>query len=349
MRRVSTAVVALAVLAALVWGGWWAVSRVQGSDSVGEGGPIRVTAEVEVRTLERTVSTRGVMGFQADEPVIAAGSGRMTAVWVSTGSVLKAGDRAVEIDGRPMIAVEGSRPLFRDLAAGDEGPDVRWLQAILEAAGYLSIEPDGRFGSATEAALQAWQEDHGVPELDGAFRVDDWLVGHWPQRVGQVMVTTGGFVSPGSKLFVPTARRPSVSIELTPSDRLLVRPGDPARVEVAATGERARGTVEELDVTPVTLDDGSLAYPGSVVLRRGVEAPEGTQVQMTIIVERAEDVLTVPISSLVSDAGGGAAVRVVRSSGSVATVSVELGLSEGAWVEVVSGLSGDERVLVAAQ
>jgi hypothetical protein len=346
LRRVLAVVLALAVVAALGWGGWWAVSRMQRSDSSNTESPIRVTAEVEVRTLERTVATRGVTGFKAADPVVAGGSGRVTALFVSTGSIVRAGDRVLEIEGRPMVAVEGSRPFWRDLAEGATGPDVESLQGILRKSGYLSFEPDGTFGSGTEAALKDWQEDHSFPEADGTFRVDDWLVGRWPQRVGQVMVRTGRFVSPGGELFVPTARRPSVSIELTPSDRLLVRRGDPVQVDVAATGSTTRGTVEALGVAPITQDDGSIVYEGTVVVGP-LDAPEGTQVPVTIVVDRAEEVLAVPVASLVSDRDGGPAVRIVLPDRSVETVSVELGLSEGAWVEVVSGLRGDERVLVA--
>jgi multidrug efflux pump subunit AcrA (membrane-fusion protein) len=70
-------------------------------------------------------------------------------------------------------------------------------------------------------------------------------------------------------------------------------------------------------------------------------------VRVTIIVDRVVDVVAVPLASLVSDADGSAAVQVVRADGIVETVPVELGLSEGAWVEIVSGLDGDEQVLVA--
>lgn len=349
LRRAVMISLALAVLAALAVGAWWAVSGVKGSSSANSEDPIRVTAEVEVRTLERTVVTRGVAGFEAAEPMTAAGSGRVTAVWVASGSVVKAGDRIVEIEGRPMVAVEGARPFWRDLAEGDSGPDVESLQEILEASGYLSFDPDGTFGSGTKAALQAWQEDLRLPEPDGVFRVDDWLVGRWPRRVGQVMVRVGGFVNPGSELFVPTDRRPSVSIEMTPSDRLLVSRGDKVRVEVAASGSTARGIIEDLGVTPITRDDGSIVYKGTVVLKGRLDAPEGTQVPVTIVVDRAVDTLAVPVASLVSDGDGGPAVRVARAKGSVETVSVELGLSEGAWVEVVSGLRGDERVVVAEE
>lgn len=346
-RRLLTIVFVFVMLIALGWGGWWAVSRMQPPVSVDEGEPIRVTSRVEVRTLQRTVTTRGVVGFQASEPMVAGGSGRVTGVYVSAGSMVEAEDRILEIEARPMVAMRGSRPLWRDLAVGAEGPDVELLQKGLESLGYLSFEPDGVFGSATKAALQKWQTDHGFPDPDGAFRVDDWLVGKWPRRVGQVMVRASEFVNPGAELFAPSEENPSVTIELTPSDRLRLSRGDPARVEVAATATTVDGVVDELEVTPETRDDGSVFYEGTVVVKEPLDVPEGTQVSVTMIVDRAKEVLAVPLASLVSDADGRPAVQVVSADGAVEAVPVKLGISEGAWVEVVSGLSGDEKVLVA--
>ena len=337
----------MAVVALVGYAGWWAASRVQRSELAEGRGLIRVSADVERQTLARTVTTRGVIGFQGAQPLTAAGSGRVTALRVSTGTIVRPGRRVMEIQGRPMVAVEAARPFFRDLSEGDTGADVRWLQGILRRAGYLSFEPDGTFGSGTKAALESWQEDHGFPDPDGAFRVDDWLVSRWPCRVGQVMVRVGSFVSAGAELFVPTERTPSVSIELTPSDRLLVDRRDPAQVELAATDSTAEGTVTQVGVSPVPEEDGSVLYQGTVSIEGLLEAPEGTEVQVEIVVERAKDVLTVPVASLVSDRDGGAAVKVFHPDDSVATVSVEVGLSEGAWVEIVAGLAGDERVLVA--
>lgn len=348
VRRILLSVLVLLVLAGLAWAAWWVVSRAELSvESEEASDPIRVTASAETRTLERTVTTRGVFGFGAGRQITAGGQGRVTGVSVSVGSIVKAGDVVLEVEGRPMVAMEGARPLWRDLAQGDRGPDVEILQMVLAEQGYLAFDPDGRFGGATRTGLRAWQEDHGFTEADGEFRIDDWLVDSWPGRIGQIMVATGGFLQPGSPLFSVTGEDPSVSVELIPSDRLRVSPGDSARVEVPATGRMVDGTVDSVEVSPVTLDDESVVYPGTIVIDEDLEAPEGTQVRVTIIVDRAVDVVAVPLASLVSDADGSAAVRVVRADGIVETVPVELGLSEGAWVEIVSGLDGDEQVLVA--
>lgn len=347
IRALSIVLIVAAVMTALGWGGWRALSSRQPSGSADGDDPVRATAEVQVRTLERTVATRGVVGYALRETVIAAGSGRVTSVRVSPASVVESGKRVFEINGRPAVAVEGSTPLWRDLAIGAVGPDVALLQRVLEADGYLSFAPDGRFGDGTRAALEAWQEDHGFPIPDGVLRVNDWLVADWPRRVGQVHARIGGFVNPGSELLTLTGRDPAVSFELTPSDRVRVKRGDRARVEVAATAQTIQGAVREVEITPKTLEDGSLVYPGTLVVDERLDVPQGTQVSVTIIVERAKDALVVPLASLVSDGEGGPAVVVTRRDGSLETVSVELGLSEGAWAEVVSGLSGDETVVVA--
>ena len=50
----------------------------------------------------------------------------------------------------------------RNLTQGDSGEDVRSVQARLIALGYLSGSADGQYGSATVAAMQAFQQMNGL-------------------------------------------------------------------------------------------------------------------------------------------------------------------------------------------
>lgn len=54
----------------------------------------------------------------------------------------------------------------RLLSAGSEGPDVRTLQAILDARDYGSLEVSGRFDAATAAAVRRFQREAGLA-IDG--------------------------------------------------------------------------------------------------------------------------------------------------------------------------------------
>ena len=65
---------------------------------------------------------------------------------------------------------------IRNLGIDDEGNDVRSLQGILEANGYdLSYcgGCDGIFGEGTEAAVQEYQQEHGL-EDDGVVGPKTW-------------------------------------------------------------------------------------------------------------------------------------------------------------------------------
>ena len=63
------------------------------------------------------------------------------------------------------------------LAFGSEGAAVRQMQQWLRESGTAGrLEPDGRFGAQTEAALRAFEESIGST-VDGSVTVgsDDWL------------------------------------------------------------------------------------------------------------------------------------------------------------------------------
>jgi HlyD family secretion protein len=86
--------------------------------------------------------------------------------------------------------------------------------------------------------------------------------------------------------------------------------------------------------TEITIED---AVPA---LRPGMSA------SVEILVAQLDDVHYVPVQSIFLD--GGKTVAFVRSRGAVATRAVEVGLDDGKLVEVRSGLSAGEIVLLSA-
>lgn len=53
---------------------------------------------------------------------------------------------------------------YADLQRGSSGEDVSALQQMLYDMGYLSEEPDGKFGARTEAAVKEYQQSVGLEE-----------------------------------------------------------------------------------------------------------------------------------------------------------------------------------------
>jgi hypothetical protein len=86
---------------------------------------------------------------------------------------LHPGDLVVEVSGRPVIALPGMVPAYRDLGLGDQGTDVRQLRAALCTTGALHIGcqdvPD-EFDAVTAQALAALYQQLGYPRPRVAHR-----------------------------------------------------------------------------------------------------------------------------------------------------------------------------------
>ncbi|MFF5633726.1 peptidoglycan-binding protein [Streptomyces sp. NPDC012825] len=131
--------------------------------------PSLLTAPVEHRVLTSSVITRGeVVAEQMVEvtPRGAAGEGGtgpvITKVPVRPGDTVRAGQVLMEVSGRPVFALEGTLPVYRDLRPGTTGDDVRQLQQALRKIGH-DTAPDaaGGFGTGTKNALNSFYASLG--------------------------------------------------------------------------------------------------------------------------------------------------------------------------------------------
>ncbi|MEZ5190014.1 MAG: peptidoglycan-binding domain-containing protein [Schumannella sp.] len=159
-RRTGLRVAALLVAgAALVASGWMLAglfeSPQQREAAASAPDPGDVTAQVERGDLADTLTVNGtVERVSRVELPLPAGTGPsvITARPIADGGSLTQGRPVIEVNGRPVIAIAGAFPLYRDLGPGTKGADVRALQKALNAAGY-PVEVDGRFGAGTAQAL----------------------------------------------------------------------------------------------------------------------------------------------------------------------------------------------------
>ncbi|MFD9266361.1 peptidoglycan-binding protein [Streptomyces goshikiensis] len=111
-----------------------------------------LTAEVERRVLAETVVTRGTV--VADQSVTVAPPGVVTKLPLKAGDPVAAGRLLAEVSGRPVFALRGAVPMYRDLVPGATGDDVAQVQAALRELGHgTGTDPKGVFGPGTKAAL----------------------------------------------------------------------------------------------------------------------------------------------------------------------------------------------------
>lgn len=194
----------------------------------------------------------------------------------AVGDVIEQGDTVFEIDGQPIIAIEGTVPPYRDLRDESDnlvGDDVAQLEAMLEdvgAVGESGLTVDDEFTSTTAdvlAALQAWV---GADD-DGELELGEYIVIDGPQVVGEIAVEIGvtlaeqtpvvRFVDGGETEGDDVAQLQVALVELGVADDLRT---DGVFDEATAAAVRELQSAAGLEV------DGSLAFgelvfiPGSV-------------------------------------------------------------------------------------
>ena len=182
---------------------------------------------------------------------------------------------------------------------------------------------------------------------DVIFLPGDMVVASWPARIGTVSVDDGEFILLGQEVLTLTEPDFTITLTLNPTDRGNLEVGMAVEVEIQASDEEAvPGVILELDETATVTGDGSERYEGVIETFDVLDAVDGASVNVDVTREEKVDVITVPVAAVLQDGQGNDVVRVVLVDGTTTQVQIETGLSEGAFVEVTEGLTGDELVLV---
>ena len=182
---------------------------------------------------------------------------------------------------------------------------------------------------------------------DVLFLPGDMVVASWPARIGTVSVDDGEFILLGQQVLTLTEPDFTITLTLSPTDRGNLEVGMEVEVEIQASDQDAvPGVILELDETATVAADGSERYEGVIQTFEDLDAVDGANVNVDVTREEKIDVITVPVAAVLQDGQGNDVVRVVLTDGTTRQVQVKVGLSEGAYVEITEGLSGEELVLV---
>ncbi|WP_157253019.1 peptidoglycan-binding domain-containing protein [Nonomuraea typhae] len=143
--------------------------------------PSLVTAPVERRKLTSTVTVSGTLTYGSPLPVSLAGmvggngggggpagaGANGAAQRVTTApkpGPIRKGQVLMQVNGRPVFALQGKKPMYRPLVPGTEGDDVKQLQRALR------VRVSGVFDAATVAAVKRWYARRGYkaqePDLE---------------------------------------------------------------------------------------------------------------------------------------------------------------------------------------
>jgi len=304
--------------------------------------------EVVERDLARTEELDGTIGHGDSSALVLAATGTLTAL-PAAGTVLTQGSTVVEVDGAPVIALEGSFPFWRTLGPGvEDGKDVLQLEYVLAALGYAAehdMTVDDEWTSATTEAVEDFQSDHGQDD-DGTIDLGELVVIPGPVRVDAVSGVVGQAAAEAG--ITVTAPERSVSVDLAVEDADLLTVDDEVEVELP-TGDVRRGRVTAIGAAEVgdTESGGTTSLPVTIVLDADdASLADGTPVEVHVDVVAAEDVLAVPVEAVLALAEGGYAVEVDDGTGTRRLVAVELGVFADGLVEVSGELAVGHQVVV---
>lgn len=311
--------------------------------------PKPVTVNAELTTLTSDLRLNGTLSYGAS--IALPGRGGTITRLPAAGEVIGVGQSLYEVDGKPVIAMRGDRPFWRDLGPGvEDGPDVRQLEQALADLGFgKDMTIDDEFTGVTEANVKAWQKSLGVAK-DGVVTLGDAVaITAASVRVESVTATLGDPAAASPLTYTSTTLRVVAKLteaqarEILPATKVTVILPDGTEVPATVTAVDPGGqpTGKEGETTPATanveLDDPAVAE--GIGLRA---------VKVVFAASEVKDALVVPVTALVATTDGGYAVDVLGKGGKVTRVAVEVGLIADTRVQVTGGdLAAGDAVVVA--
>ena len=302
-------------------------------------------AKAEKRDLTRTEDFDGRVGHGTQEALKLTGSGTITGL-PTIGDVVQFGHPIAEVDGEPVLLLQGSRPAWRELGPNTtNGEDVRQLEAALVAMGYADpteMTVDDDWDSDTTAAVKAMQGLNGMP-VDGRLGTDEIVFSSDVVRIAKVAGTLGD--TAGAAGIEVSGLDQSVTATVKSSKVKLFEVGKPVTVTMPNDDE-IDGTVASIGES-VAADDGSISYPVEITTT-ALDVDDGTTVDIELDVVSAADAIAVPAEAVLALAEGGYAVEVPDSTALTGTrlVRVKLGEFADGWVQVTGDVKAGDQVVV---
>ncbi|MGH8874155.1 MAG: HlyD family efflux transporter periplasmic adaptor subunit, partial [Acidimicrobiia bacterium] len=266
------------------------------------------TVVVERRLIRSEIVARGTVVFEKQRKLALAGilglpgSAPVVTRTPSVGDEVQAGGVLIEVAYRPVILLEGERPLVRDLGPGDEGPDVEALQRALAHIDLL--EPtgiDGRYGVETGRAVEDLYGRIGYPPPRSSLPMAEvMLLPGTPVTIREVLAHPGQSAAPPTELLRVSGSAAHMVVGVRPFELSEIAVGARVRIHDELSDRVVEGSVSSLGSDP---DGDTGLIPVEVAIDGGLA--EGRDYRVVLEVEASDGpVLAVPETALYAGSGG---------------------------------------------
>lgn len=220
----------------------------------------------------------------------------------------------------------------------------------LSYSGNLNLIDNATYSASSSTEVRKVYVSAGddVQEGDKLIRLmnGETIEAEFDGRVNTINVEEGDEVNAGEGLVqVADFTHMRVTIRVDEYDIADVAVGQKCTVTVTATEETFESEIDTIDY--VSASGGNVAYYSAVCY---VDVDEGIypgmQVTVSIPQEEAENVVVLKMDALSFDATNSAFVYMYNDEGILEEVSVEVGVSNGNYVEIKSGIQEGDTVYV---
>ncbi|MFB2580699.1 efflux RND transporter periplasmic adaptor subunit [Herbiconiux sp. P15] len=360
--RVRTWVIAGAAVVIIAGGGTtWAVLA-SSSGAEAQTAPATASVAASLETLEKTIDSSGTLAPTVQEDVDFAVAGTVTAVNVTAGQTVAAGDVLATVDTLTVQAdalaaqatLARAQATLASAEADDDGSDESAAQIASDQAAVDEAQ------AAADKAAAAIADATLVAPVAGLVTSVNLEVGDTTTGSGSASGSTGtsgsaatgatgstGTTTSTAQFTIVSTDSWQVSLSIGETDLANVAVDD--QVELSTDdGTAFFGTVSEVGMLPSTTS-GAAAYPVTVAVTGSPEGlHDGISVTASIVYERRTDVLTVPSAAVSTDADGASTVTVVDAEGTETVTPVTVGETVDSLTEITEGIAEGDLVQVTS-
>lgn len=293
------------------------------------------TLRVASGPIRSVLTTHGLIEPLLEVDVAAQTAGKVTAVLFKEGQTVKAGQPLVRLDERTVRAQLAAAKATSDHDRTALERSMRLAQKGIKSA--AAVDDSRSTLASSQANEQARAVDLSLMTIAAPFS----------GVVGPAKVEIGSFVAAGQAVVHLVDRsRLRVSFRLPEKLKPQLRTGLPVEVSAESIGNRVlKGTVTLLDPT-VEPDSRSVLLRADLD-KAGQDIDPGLFVRIGIILRERSEVLQLPRQALLASLAGTFVYRI--ENGFAHRVRITTGEREGERVEVVSGLTAGDEVVVTGQ
>jgi cobalt-zinc-cadmium efflux system membrane fusion protein len=281
---------------------------------------------------------------QAQFAVGAAVSGRVSAVLVRAGEVVKAGAPLLAIDSADAAAVRAAYDQASTRLAAAENAHRRQVEMVEKGVG-LELERH-----EAEARLKEARAEHerarSAAGLLGPGQGNRFTVRAPGEGVVMaIRAAVGATVTPGGEALVELGdpNRLQVVAQVPEGELRRVAVGQQAEVELPALDLRVAAHIENFSPRVDPESRRAQLYLGLAKPAPAIRAGMLAQVRLSVA---GEDVLSVPIAAVLIKEGKRRVVYVERPDGTFEARDVQTGRNRDGRVQILQGLRAGERIVV---